>query len=156
MVIFITITTLLHGILFFLDEHILNKRRGLSKVEIISSLVDGILYLVLVAMTVFAPFNEFTRLLYLTLAVLSCLSIIKNEWIYPDLEKVERLVHAALYILHPLIIYAFYISWKQDFFNTQMTYWMLQLCYLILGFKAMSYHVIYWNYIYQGNNKVNN
>ena len=154
MVLFITLTTILHAILFYIDEYILNKRRGLTQIEINSALLDGVIYLNLVAMTIFAPFNETTKIIYITLSFLSCLSIIKNEWIYPHLERDERIVHAGLYVLHPLILYAFYSSWEKDFFNTEMTYWMLQLCYLILGFKAISYHVIYWNYIYEGNKPV--
>lgn len=151
MVLFISVTTIVHAVLFYIDEYILNKKRGLSQLEINSALIDGLLYLILVAMTIFAPFNGITKTIYISLSFVSCLSIIKNEWLYPNLEKVERLVHAGLYVLHPLILYAFYISWERDFFNNEMTYWMLQLCYLVLGFKAISYHVIYWNYIYQGN-----
>ena len=63
----------------------------------------------------------------------------------------ERLIHTTLYILHPLILYAFYISWKRDFFATNLTYWMLQLGYFALGFKAITYHIIYWNYIHERN-----
>lgn len=149
MVAFITLTTLLHAALFYYDEYVLNKRRGLTQIEVNSALIDGVIYLTLVAMTIFAPFNLVTKMIYLILSFISCLSIIKNEWFYPAIEKVERLVHAGLYVLHPLILYAFYLSWEQDFFNHEMTYWMLQLCYLVLGFKAISYHVIYWNYIHE-------
>ena len=149
MVFFITLTTLVHALLFYFDEYILNKRRGLAQLEVNSALIDGVLYLTLVAMTIFSPFNEVTKIIYVTLSFISCLSIIKNEWLYPDLERVERVVHAGLYILHPLILYAFYLSWERDFFNNEMNYWMIQLCYLILGFKAIAYHVIYWNYIYE-------
>ena len=148
MVLFITITTVLHATLFYIDEYILNKKRGLTQIEINSALADGVLYLTLVGMTLFAPYNHVTKYIYLGLCLVSCLSIIKNEWLYPQLDKLERLIHAGLYVLHPLILYAFYLSWQQQFFSTEMTYWMIQLCYFILGFKAMAYHVIYWNYIH--------
>lgn len=148
MVIFITFTTILHGILFTYDEYILNKKRGLTQSEINSASADGFLYLIIIGMTLFAPFGEISKVIYLTLCFISCLSIIKNEWLYPSLDRIERLVHAGLYVLHPLILYAFYLSWQSDFFNTEMTFWMMQLFYFILGFKAMTYHVIYWNYMH--------
>lgn len=150
MVIFITITTVLHAALFYIDEYILHKRRGLSKSEINSGLIDGILYLVIVALTIFTTFNPTLGYIYISLGVLSCISIIKNEFLYPlDISRHERLIHAGLYVLHPLILYAFYISWEMNFFVTNMNYWMMQLGYLALAVKVVVYHLIYWNYIHE-------
>lgn len=148
MVVFISFITIIHGILYIIDEYVLNKKRGLTQFEINSASLDGMLYLVIVGMTLFTPFGDLSRVIYFVLCFLSCLSIIKNELFYPKLDKFERLVHAGLYVLHPLILYVFYISWQESFFITNMNYWMLQLCYFILGFKAMTYHVIYWNYMH--------
>ena len=148
-VIFITATTLIHGAVFFYDEYLLHKKRPLSQKEINSSLFGGAFYLVTVALTIFTSFSPLMSKVYIALAFVSCVLIVLNELYYPVLEVNERLSHGALYILHPLILYAFYSSWKMDLFNTNMTYWMLQLCYLILGFKAMSYHAIYYNYIHK-------
>jgi len=152
MILFITFTTLLHAILFTYDEYILHKRRSLSQKEVNSGLIDGLLFLSTVAMTLFTTFSEVLDVVYISLACLSCIAIIKHEMFLPgEITVEERLVHVTLYILHPLILYAFYISWKRDFFGTNLTYWMLQLGYFALGFKAISYHVIYWNYIYERN-----
>ncbi len=156
MVIFITLTTITHGILFFYDEYFLHKRRPFSKNEINSGLIDGILFLIPVGLTLFTSFGPVMKYVYITLGFLSCLSIIKNELFYENLDKTERLIHAGLYILHPLILYAFYVSWERNFFATNLTYWMLQLCYFILCFKAVNYHLIYWNYVHEKNKKVNN
>ncbi len=147
MVAFITITTLVHGALYFLDEHHFHKKRGLTEREANFLLFDGVLFLATVALTIFTNFGPLLSKVYIVLAFLSCFSIIKNEIFYDGISLNERFTHAGLYILHPLILYAFYTSWQMDLFNTNMTYWMLQLCYFILGFKAMSFHVIYWNYI---------
>ena len=150
MVIFITFTTVIHAIAFTFDEYILNKKRNLSQKEINSALLDGILYLAAVALTIFTTFSENLGRVYIGLALLSCISVVKNEAIYPgNIPKIERITHAMLYVLHPLILYAFYISWAQNFFQTNMTYWMLQLGYFVLGLKAISYHMIYWNYIHR-------
>ncbi len=149
MVLFITFITILHSLLFFYDESLLNKKRELTKFENISVYIDGFFFLVPVAMTLFTNYDSKFNMIYLIMSIFSCLSIIKNELFYTDLSKRERLVHAALYVLHPLILYAFHESWKQDFFKNNMTYWMLQLGYFILCVKAITYHVIYWNYIHK-------
>lgn len=148
MVIFITLTTITHGILYFLDEYILHKRREFSQKEINNGIIDALLFLSTVGMTLFTTYTLFLGKLYIVLAFLSCLSIIKNEFFYENLCKQERLVHALLYIFHPLILFAFYTSWKENFFTTNLNYWMLQLGYFALGFKALTYHIIYWNYIH--------
>lgn len=148
MVLFISLITITHAILFAYDEYILNKKRELSQGEINSALLDGVLFLGIVALTIFTTYTENLGIVFISLSFLSCISIIKNEFFYPVLELRERLVHSILYVLHPLILYAFYLSWEMDFFNNNMSYWMLQLCYLALGFKAMCYHVIYWNFIH--------
>lgn len=147
MAIFITLTTITHSILFYLDEYVLHKRRSLTQKEVNSALLDGILFLIPVGLTIFTSFSPLFKYVYLSLSFLSCLSIVKNEFFYPPLAIKERLVHAGLYVLHPLILYAFFISWKMNFFVNNISYWMLQLCYFILGVKAITYHVIYWNYM---------
>lgn len=152
MVLFITITTILHAVLFTYDEYIIHKKRSLSQKEINSGLIDGVLFLSTVALTLFTTFTEILDVVYISLAFLSCLAIIKHEMFLPkEISTRERVLHTTLYILHPLILYAFYISWKRDFFSTNLTYWMLQLGYFALGFKAISYHVIYWNYVHDRN-----
>lgn len=150
MVFFITITTITHACLFAYDEYFLKRKRELSQLEINGSLFDGFLFLLTVALTIFTTYTETLGLIYIALSSLSILSIVKNEYIYPlNIDRKERVVHAALYVLHPLILYCFYISWKANFFTSNMTYWMMQLCYLILGAKTITYHVVYWNYIHK-------
>ncbi len=150
MVLFITITTVLHACLFGYDEYFLKRKRELSQAEINSGILDGILFLFVVSLTIFTTFSESLGYIYIGFSGLSCISIVKNEFFYPkDIERVERIVHALLYVLHPLILYCFYASWKMGFFVSDMTYWMLQLCYLILGVKTVTYHIVYWNYIHR-------
>ena len=149
MVLFITFTTIFHASLYVFDEYILNKRRNPTQGEINSGLLDGVLYLAIVAITIFTEYSQSLSNVYITLSFLSCLSIVKNEYFYPEnMPAIERLVHALLYVFHSVILYAFYLSWQENFFVNNMTYWMLQLGYLALGFKAVSYKVIYWNFIH--------
>lgn len=150
MVLFITLTTLIHAALFLVDEHLFHKKRGLNRKEINATIFDGVLFMGTVALTIFTKYTEQLSYAYILLGGLSCLSIIKNELYYPaELSVQERVVHGFLYVFHPLILFAFFSSWKINFFTTNMTYWMLQLGYLVLLFKGLSYHIIYWNYIHE-------
>jgi hypothetical protein len=149
MLIFITVITLTHASFFAYGEYALKRKRVLSQNEINSATVDGVLFLAIVALTIFTKFSTSWGYVYISLAILSCISIIKNELFYPvNISPKERIIHAFLYVLHPLILYCFYISWSLNFFVTNMTFWTMQLLYLILGFKTITYHIIYWNYIH--------
>ena len=109
MVVFITLTTSLHALLFFYDEYILHKSRSLSQKEVNSGLVDGVLFLSTVAMTLFTDYTPKLSFLFIGLSFLSCIAILKHELFLPEsISPRESLIHAALYILHPLILYAFY------------------------------------------------
>jgi hypothetical protein len=140
---------IIHVALITLDEHYFNKNRFHSKYEIWSILVDGILFLIPILFATFVPFNAKWVILYKTLAALSMVSIIKNEFFYKDLCKWERLTHACLYVLHPIILFNFYESWQNNFFQNNMNFWMFQLLYVGLGVKTLTYQVIYWNYIHE-------
>lgn len=154
MEVFITLTTITHALLFMYDEYFLHKKRGLSRKEINSGIVDGLIFLILICFTIFTQYTPLLAGVYIFLSVISCGLIVKNEFFYPEqLTRNERLVHAALYVFHPLILFAFYISWKMDFFTSNIAYWMLQLGYLALAFKAVSFHIIYWNYVHDRPNK---
>lgn len=148
MEIFITLTTIIHGSLLLYDEYVIHKERGLTKREITGGIIDGFLYIATIAVTIFTSYSEQLAFLYISLATLSCLSIVFHELYYPDkIRKTERIIHALLYIIHPLILFAFYESWKSDMFQNNYTYWMLQLGYFFLAFKTKTYFIIYWNYI---------
>ena len=150
MVAFITFTTLTHALLYFIDEHVIHRKRGLAPNEIKSGIFDGILYVITVGLTIFTSYTETLGVIYFILATLSCLSIIKHEYFYPEvLEKRERIIHALLYVFHPLILFAFFESWKSNLFDNHLHYWILQLCYFALAFKGATFYIIYWNYIYE-------
>lgn len=140
----------IHSLIYQLDEYIFHKKRGLSKAEIIGSIVDGFIYLVPLVLATMIPYKEPWTSVFLFFAVLSCLSIVKNEWFYPEvLEKKERMLHSALYVLHPVLLYTFYLSWEDNYFSQYPNFWMFQLIYLAVGFKSVTYQIIYWNYIHE-------
>lgn len=139
---------IIHGALFMADEYLFHKKRGLSRAEINNSLIDGALFLVPLVIAIFFPFKELTKWIFLISAFLSCLSIAKNELFYKDLCVRERLIHSLLYVLHPAILYTFYISWVGNYFHSYSNFWMVQLIYIFFGTKTLAYRIIYWNYIF--------
>ncbi len=139
----------LHVVLITLDEHYFNKNRDHSRFEVLSVITDGLLFLIPILFATFVPYSEKWEILYKTLAALSMISIIKNELFYKGLDVKERLTHACLYVLHPIILFNFYESWQNNYFQTNTNFWMFQLLYVGLGIKTATYQVIYWNYIHE-------
>jgi len=138
---------IIHVVLMNIDEHYFNKNRLHSTKEIWSILIDAFLFLASISFATFVKYDLDNVIIYKSLAGLSMISIIKNEFFFDNLCKGERLVHAALYVLHPIILFNFYESWRLNYFQTNTYFWMIQLLYVGLGIKTLSYQMIYWNYI---------
>lgn len=138
----------LHAVLLNIDEHYFNRKRSHSKYEIASVISDGVFLLLPMLLAIFVNYEEKWVWVYKTLGALSMFSIIKNEYFYKDLERNERILHACLYVLHPIIIFSFYESWVNNYFVTKTNFWIVQLFYVGVGFKTVSYQLIYWNYIH--------
>ena len=139
----------LHALLVNLDEHYFNKNRSHSKYEIASVITDGILFLLPQLMAIFLTYDPKWVFLYKALGALSMISIIKNEFFYKNLDVKERVVHACLYVLHHIILFSFYESWQSNYFVNNTNFWIIQLLYVGVGFKTISYQLIYWNYIHE-------
>lgn len=149
MISFILTIMCLQVILFHVDEYYFHRRRKLSRHEIISSLTDGAFYIIPLIIATFTRFSEIWKVAYIIMSAISCLSIVKNELFYPELKVKEKLTHSLLYVIHPILLYSFYLSWKGNFFDAYPNFWIFQLLYLALGFKTLTYQVIYWNYIHE-------
>ena len=140
---------ILHVLLMNVDEHYFNKNRPHTVMEIWSILIDAFLFLASISFATFVKYSPDMVIYYKALAGLSMASIVKNEFFYKGLDRWERLVHAALYVLHPIILFNFYESWQNNYFQTNTNFWMVQLVYVGLGIKTLSYQFIYWNYIHE-------
>ena len=149
MITFLLIIMSLQVILFHVDEYYFHRKRGLSKYEIASAITDGAFYVLPLIIATFAKFDSIWKTIFIVLAGISCLSIAKNELFYPALQVKERIIHSLLYVLHPILLYSFYISWKGNFFDAYPNFWILQLLYVAIGFKTVIYQIIYWNYIHE-------
>lgn len=145
---FLVFIASLHGTLFMIDEHFFHKKRGLVKGELLSSIIDGILFLTPITLTVFTRHSFELEKIYIVLSVLSCISISKNEFFYRGIEQKERLIHSALYVLHPILLYTFYMAWISNFFAIHLNFWTIQLVYLAMCVQTMAYKTVYWNYIH--------
>lgn len=140
---------ILHVILVNLDEHFFNKKRSHGRLEIISVITDGVFYLLPILMATFISYKQEYEIIYKSLGAVSMISIIKNEWFYKGLDRLERLTHAALYVLHPILLFTFFESWQNNYFEKNPNFWMFQLVYIGLGVKSVTYQLIYWNYIHE-------
>ena len=82
-----------------IDEHYFNKKRLHSTKEIWSILIDAFLFLASISFATFVKYDLNAVIIYKTLAGLSMISIIKNEFFFDHLCKGERLVHASLFFI---------------------------------------------------------
>jgi hypothetical protein len=139
---------ILHVALHNIDEHVFNKNRQHDRAEIWSMISDAVLFIIPLLMATFCPYKPSLEIVYKTVAGASMISIVKNELFYKNLDVRERLVHACLYVLHPILLFNFYESWQNNYFQENPTFWMFQLFYVGMGFKSISYQIIYWNYIH--------
>jgi hypothetical protein len=137
-----------HMTLVYIDEYLFNKKRPHSKKEVVSVVSDGALFLLPQVLAIFVAYDPKWEFLYKFLGALSMISIVKNEMFYENLCMRERVIHACLYVMHPLILFTFYESWQQNYFDTHPNFWMFQLLYVGIGFKTVVYKLIYWNYIH--------
>ena len=137
----------LHVILVNIDDHVFNNKRRHSKYETLSVISDGILFILPQLVAIFISYTNDWGMIYKVLGAFSMASIIKNEYFHKGIDVKERIIHACLYVLHPIILFTFYESWVNNYFVTNTNFWMVLLIYVGLGFKTISYQVIYWNYI---------
>lgn len=148
MLTFLTFVIILQVILFHIDEYVFHRKRKITRPEVVSALIDGVTYVIPLCLAMFIGFTPVWGNVYIALATISCISVAKNEFYYPKLRRKERMVHSFLYVLHPVVLYAFYISWQGDYFNKFPSFWIIQIIYLGLGLRSLAHQVIYWNYIY--------
>ena len=139
--------TIIHGILLNIDEHIFHKKRGINKIELWNALFDMALFIAPIFIALFTKFSYWWEKVFIAFCMASCLSIAKNELFYKGLDVKERLVHSLLYVLHPVILYAYYISWQTNYFDHHYYVWLTQLAFMLLGIQSITYRIIYWNYI---------
>jgi hypothetical protein len=155
MTVTLLILIFLHIVLFHLDEYYFHRKRPLTRKEVISMFVDGLLFLPPLMLAIFTTFSEELKILYIVLASLSCLSIVKNEcFMHSGICRKERLLHSLLYVLHPILLFSFYLSWERNYFVHNINFWIVQVVYLGAGLRTLAHQLIYWNYIRENSEKL--
>lgn len=130
---------ILHGLLMFVDEFHYHHRRGLERWESAGHPVDTLFFLAcfVYALTV----NPSHIAGFAVLAILSALIITKDEFVHAEqCPGGEQLLHALLFIIHPVALYMLYLAWTQDL----MLLVRIQTA-IILLFGI--YQVVYWDFL---------
>jgi len=121
----------IQGSFLFYDEVVLHRQRGLPPWERWGHPMD----------TFFFALPFVSGGVFITLSVLSCLVILKDEWIHHGrINGTEGFCHGALFVLHPVTLY-----W--GYRNLIASHQMLLQASSILLVTLMLTQLIYWNAI---------
>ena len=121
------------------DEWGYHRRRGLGLWERYGHPVDSIVYLLTLSIPALArPYSGVIQL-YVAAAIVSCLTITKDEWVHARAcEPGEHWVHALLFMVHPAILVGVGHLWLRGSSPT-----LLAILPAILAAFAL-YQIIYW------------
>jgi len=138
----------------FFDEFFFHMKRGLPRWERIGHPLDTLTVLAVNAVTLLAQFSSQSLLIFLSLAMFSCMFVTKDEWVHQrECEAAEHWLHAVLFVCHPMT------------FASSVFFWLLRDSPLLLGVDGeyfslasnilrgqftlllifLSYQIIYWN-----------
>lgn len=129
----------LQGLLMIIDEFKFHHKRGLGSWERIGHPIDTLFFLLPFIFTLFFSSNA----VFVILCIFSSLLVTKDEFIHiKECDGFENLLHALLFIIHPVALYGLWLAWKNGI-NT-IIYFQISI---ILVF--MTYQFVYWN-LYKG------
>lgn len=129
----------LQAVLMAVDELGFHRRRGLPRWERIGHPIDTASVLGCFALTlVFEP-NRATLTGYAVLATLSCLLVTKDEFVHATrCAPAEHWLHAALFVLHPLLLIAGAVLWLEGAHA-------ILIAQTVATFAFGVYQTVYWN-----------
>ena len=132
----------LQAVAMLVDEGVFHRRRGLPRWERLGHPLDTLTFVAcLVWLLAGGSMHG-----YLALAVGSTIFIFKDEPIHAQLcSRGEHLLHIALFVLHPLVLWAF----------TRVPHGVL-VAQLAVTLAFLGYQVIYWNVVRAEPRRVNN
>lgn len=121
---------LLQGLIISVDEFYSHKKRGLSKAEMKSHIIDTSLLMLSLSFVIFTPRTTMNESIFYVLALASCLVVTKDEWIHAkECDGFESWLHALLFLLHPLVLVSAFLNWGQS--------WLLGPLAAMSGFLAI-------------------
>ncbi len=129
------------GLALGIDEFVFHRERGLPRWERWGHPVDTLSVLLCLSLALFLPAQQPWVGIYSALAIVSCLSVTKDEWIHAALCKpAEQWLHAVLFLLHPALFWAIYSLWQD---GSRLV--LLKVEFLLAG-AFMLYQIVYWNF----------
>lgn len=102
------------GLLLVIDEVFFHRKRGLPLWEKISHPIDTLSVLTVTLFCIItSPSTLSFEIIFFALSFASCCLVTKDEWVHSKLcTPGENWIHAALFILHPLVFCSLYLIWK--------------------------------------------
>ena len=130
------------GFVILFDEFHYHFKRDLPRWERIGHPLDTFSVILPFSAMSFLPYPGHTPALLISLMVLSCIFISKDEGVHAERSpQGEHLLHAFLFMLHPLVFIAAWLVWREQ---GPTTAHKLQLSMLSSFFI---YQVVYWNFL---------
>lgn len=139
-----------------IDESYFHIKRGLPKWERIGHPLDTLSVIACLLFVLWIPYSPFALKWYITLGIVSCLMITKDEWVHKHhCPAAEHWLHALLFVNHSLVLIATGLIWWGKWIThpESMHYFLgLQVALIAIFFL---YQVIYWNFIWKEPNVEN-
>jgi hypothetical protein len=127
------------GMLLMYDDIVLHQRRGLPRWERIGHPIDAFFFSLPIGIAAWKG-SETSPAVYGGLSLLSCMIILKDEWIHVGrIKALEATIHAALFVIHPVTLYA---AWELA--KTGQTIGLL-LAWVAL-MSVFAFQIIHWNF----------
>lgn len=133
---------ILQGMLMGIDEYF-HFKRGLGKWERLGHPLDTLTVMLPLVYIMNFHYSFNRLLLFIGMAVFSCLFITKDEFIHRhECSGVECWLHAVLFVLHPLIFLANGFLWK---LHPGTNFFVIQFVFISLFFL---YQIVFWSFVW--------
>ncbi len=135
------------NILFFVDEIVFHRKRGLPRWERIGHPVDTFLTGIAHGYLVLNPLHAGGSVLtFGMLAIVSSIAISKDEWVHKaECTAEEMWFHSLLFILHPVTLIC--SAWL----SSQNLYLEIIRGQVFLIAAVLVYQIVYWNFLWKPN-----
>jgi hypothetical protein len=129
----------LQGALMAVDEFGFHLRRAVPLWERRGHPLDTLTVLGPLLITLWIPFAAPWTLLFIALAIFSCVFVTKDEWVHARFSRpTEQWLHALLFLLHPLLFVAIFLLWQAG----ELRWLVLQTTLAAVFF---AWQTLYWN-----------
>jgi len=141
------------------DEFYCHRKRGLPRWERIGHPLDTLTVLLCLAWILYIPPNHRTVVVYLSLAVFSCVFVTKDEPVHKRYcSPSEMWLHAILFTLHPIVLGCAGLLWPAIWrgsadrsqwtvrFSGYECSFLIFICVLMFCFGV--YQFMFWNVLW--------